>query len=130
MPSITMTDCPDCGCGEQECAEVGITCGCCGNFQFVPGDPAVIQQKFYNWELSCVFCGMTWQGHSIDTSYCSDPWLSGTTYHALGPGTYYRYIGPYSKWYMEEYLEEAIRKRTMGAIFDNCGNQIDISQNQ
>lgn len=126
MPSITMTDCPDCGCG-QSCAEVGVECGCCGHFQFIPGDPGTIQSQFYNWELSCAFCGMTWHGHSIDTSYCSDPWLSITTYYGLGPGTYYRYIGAYSKWKVTDDLNVAIQNRTMGTIYDNCGNAVPVN---
>lgn len=125
-PSITMTDCPDCGCGEQECAEVGVTCACCGNFQFIPGDPATIQSQFYNWELACSFCGMTWHGHNIDFSYCPNPELGITTYHALGSGTYYRYIGAGSKWEYTDDLTYAIQHRTFGSIFDNCGNEVPI----
>ena len=126
MPSITMTDCPDCGCGEQECAEVGVQCGCCGNFQFIPGDPSTIQTQFYNWELTCVFCGMTWHGHSIDTTYCPNPELGITTYYGLGPGTFYRYIGAYSRWYETDDLNVAIQNRTFGTIYDNCGNAVPI----
>lgn len=126
-PSITMTDCPDCGCGEQECAEVGVTCGCCGNFQFIPGDPGTIQSQFYNWELSCNFCGVTWRGIYIDLDACPSPWLSNNTFHALGSGTYYRYIGAYSKWYMTDDLNVAILNRTMGSIYDNCGNEVPVS---
>lgn len=126
MPSITMDDCPDCGCG-QSCAEVGVECGCCGNFQFIPGDPWTIQSQFYNYELTCAFCGVTWRGHQIDTNACPTPWGLNNTFSWFGSGTYYRYIGPYSKWYFEEYLEEAIRKRTMGSIFDNCGNEVPIN---
>ena len=126
MPSITMTECPDCGCG-QSCAEVGVTCGCCGNFQFIQGNPSTIQTQFYNGELSCAICGMTWNGSYIDTSYCPDPWLPNSTFYGLGSGTFYRYIGAYSKWYVTDDLNSAIQNRTMGTIYDNCGNAVPVN---
>lgn len=125
VPSITMTDCPDCGCGEQECAEVGVTCGCCGNFQFIPGDPSTIQAQFYNWELSCDFCGVTWHGHSLPAE-CTTPEIGTNTFHYLGSGTYYRYIGAGYKWMYTDDLTYAIHHRTFGSIFDNCGNEVPV----
>lgn len=118
-----MTACPDCGCGPS-CAEVGVVCGCCGNFQFLPGDPFVVQTQFYSGALSCAFCGMTWQGTTIDTTYCSDPWRAVTEFRGLGPGIFYRYIGAYSKWYETDDLTTAIQNRTFGTIYDNCGNAV------
>lgn len=124
-PSITMTDCPDCGCGEQECAEVGVTCGCCGHFQFIPGDPGTIQSQFYNWELTCTFCGVTWHGHSLPQE-CTDPVIGMTTFHYLGSGTYYRYIGPGYLWTYTDDLTYAINNKTWGDIYDNCGNVVPL----
>ena len=126
-PSIKMTDCPTCGCG---CAQVGVTCGCCGHFQFIPGDPWTIQSQFYNYELTCAFCGVTWRGHQIDLNACPTPWDgNGNTFYWLGGGTFYRYIGAYSKWYETDDLNTAIQNRTMGTIYDNCGNAVPIVNN-
>ena len=126
-PSLIMTDCPDCGCGGQ-CAQIAVECGCCGHAQFIDGDPGTIQSQFYNWELDCQFCGATWKGHDIDLEYCPSPVTGHNTFSWLGEGTFYRYIGAYSRWYVTEYLEYAIQYRTMGNIFDNCGNVVPIQQ--
>lgn len=124
MPSITMTDCPTCGCG-QTCATIGVTCGCCGHFSFMPG---ATQQQFYNYELSCPICGTNWEAHSVPSS-CPSPVTGLNTLHVLDP-VYpsYRYIGAMGYWCYTDTLEIAIQYRTMGSIYDNCGNVIEVNQ--
>lgn len=122
-----ITSCPTCGCGDPVCATIGVVCGCCGDFSFMPG---ATQPDFYNYRLSCPRCGAHWEGHDPPSPCSETQNPTRQTLEASFPSPSYVFKSQYTgHWTLAPDLLIAVQEHEPDThIYDNCGNEIEIQE--
>ena len=131
MGTITLRwICPECGCNEPEpepCATIGVVCGCCGDFSFMPG---ATEADFYNYLLSCPRCGAHWEGHDPPSPCSENENPTRQILEASFPTPSYTFQALRTgHWEVAPDLLLALDLHIPGTkIYDNCGNEIAIQE--